>query len=109
MLTLDPRLQQGLLESVRPADGGAQLVVDGGTAEALIAQVGEKHQAESARGGKPVLVVAGPIRMPLRRMLRLAVPMVPVISYAELSVASVSVTALGVIEDVRRPVGDLVP
>jgi flagellar biosynthesis protein FlhA len=101
VLTIEPRLQQTLLESVRPAEGGAQLVVEPGLAEALIGQLGEQYRAEAARGAKPVLVCAGPIRMPLRRLVRLAVPDLPIVAYTELSVATVGVTALGVINDVR--------
>jgi flagellar biosynthesis protein FlhA len=101
VLTVEPRLQQTLLESVRPAEGGAQLVVDPGLAEAVINQLGEQYRAEAARGLKPVLVCAGPIRMPLRRLVRLAVPDLPIVAYTELSVATVGVTALGVINDVR--------
>jgi flagellar biosynthesis protein FlhA len=101
VLTLEPRLQQTLLESVRPADGGAQLVIEPGLAEAMISRISELYRSEATRGHKPVLVCAAPIRTPLRRLIRLAVPDLPVLSYPELSVASVSVNAVGVIEDVR--------
>ena len=102
VLTLDARIQQTLLESVRPAEGGAQLVVDPALAESLITQVVERFTAESARGNKPVLVCAAQIRLPLRRLLRLSVPGLPILSYPELSAGSVSITNLGVIEDVRN-------
>ncbi|WP_375493203.1 flagellar biosynthesis protein FlhA [uncultured Jatrophihabitans sp.] len=108
VLTLDPRLQQTLLESVRPGDGGAQLVIDAVTAQGLIGGLGDRFRAESARGGKPVLVVAAQIRLPLRRMLRLAVPALPVLSYPELSTGSVTVNTLGMIDDFRSE-PDLVP
>ena len=109
VLTLEPRLQQSLLESVRPSDGGAQLVIDPALAEMLITQIVERYGEESARGNKPVLVCAAQIRMPLRRLLRLSVPTLPVLSYPELSVGSVTVNALGMINDVREPVPSLVP
>ena len=38
---------------------------------------------------------------PLRRMLRMSVPALPILSYTELSVGSVAVNALGMINDVR--------
>ena len=102
VLTVDARLQQHLLESVRPGEGGAQLVIDPGTAEALINEIAQQFGAQSAQGAKPVLVCAAQIRMPLRRLLRLSVPNLPVLSYPELSVGSVNVNALGVIDDVRN-------
>ncbi len=108
VLTLEPRLQQLLLESVRPLDGGAQLVIDGDIAERLMGQLGERLTTEQSRGHRPVLVVAGPVRMPLRRMMRLSVPDLAVLSFPELAVSSVTVQTLGMIDDVRTPVGNFV-
>ncbi len=109
VLTLEPRLQQTLLESVRPADGGAQLVVEPALAERLVSDIVERFGAEAARGGKPVLVCVAPIRAPLRRLVRLAVPSMPILSYPELSAGSALVNALGVIGEgrdaLRDPVG----
>jgi len=103
-LTLDPRLQQTLLESVRPAEGGAQLVLEPGLAEALVNSVAERYREQTLRGNKPVLVAAAQIRMPLRRLVRLSVPNLPVLSYPELSVSSVAINAIGMIDDVRNAV-----
>ena len=94
---------------VRPSEAGAQLVVDPRLAENLINQVSERYQAETERGSKPVLVCAAQIRMPLRRMLRMSVPGLPILSYTELSVSTVAVHTLGMIDDLRTPVGHLVP
>jgi flagellar biosynthesis protein FlhA len=101
-LTVEPRMQQAMLEAVRPGDGGAQLVLDPGMAEALINAIAERYSEESARGTKPVLVCAAQIRMPLRRLVRLSVPALPVLSYTELSAGSVAVNAIGMIDDVRN-------
>jgi flagellar biosynthesis protein FlhA len=101
-LTVEPRMQQAMLEAVRPSDGGAQLVLDPGMAEALINAIAERYGEESARGNKPVLVCAAQIRMPLRRLVRLSVPALPVLSYTELSAGSVAVNAIGMIDDVRN-------
>jgi flagellar biosynthesis protein FlhA len=59
---------------------------------------------QSARGRKPVLVVPGALRAPLRRLIRLTAPTLPVLSYPELSTSSVTVDAVGVIDDVRSAV-----
>jgi flagellar biosynthesis protein FlhA len=102
VLTVEPRLQQTLLESVRPGEGGLQLAVEPGLAEMLISQLNERFTRESAQGAQPVLVCAGQIRMPLRRLLRLALPALPVLSYSELSVGTATVNPLGMIDDVRN-------
>ena len=102
VLTIEPRLQQTLLESVRPGEAGPQLAVDPALAESLISQLADRFGAESAQGSQPVLVCAAQIRMPLRRLLRLALPSLPILSYSELSVGTATVNALGMINDVRN-------
>jgi flagellar biosynthesis protein FlhA len=104
VLTVEPRLQQALLESIRPGDGGAQLVLEPGMAEALIATISERYRDDTARGHKPVLVCAAQVRMPLRRLVRLSVPALPVLSYTELASGSVAINAIGMIDDVRSSV-----
>jgi flagellar biosynthesis protein FlhA len=105
VLTVEPRLQQTMLESVRPGDGGAQLILPPGLAESLVASLADRYRLESAKGHKPVLVCAAQIRLPLRRLVKLSVPVLPVLSYTELSTGSVAINAIGMIDDVR----DLVP
>jgi flagellar biosynthesis protein FlhA len=104
VLTIEPRLQQTLLESVRPTEQGAQLVLDPLLAEAVVTSIAERYREDTSRGHKPVVVAAAQIRMPLRRLLRLSVPSLPVLSYPELSVSSVSINAIGMIDDVRNSV-----
>ena len=104
VLTVDPQLQQTLLESVRPGDGGAQLVLGAGLAEGLVAGIADRYRTETATGRQPVLVCAAQIRMPLRRLVKLTVPALPVLSYTELASSSVAINAIGMIEDVRDPV-----
>ena len=100
VLTLDPRLQQSMIESVRPAEGGTVLLLPPGAAEAVVTNVAERYRAEAAKGNKPVLVCAAPIRTALQRLIRLSVPGLPVLSYNELATGSVAVNAIGVVDDV---------
>ena len=58
-----------------------------------------------ARGRYPTpeaLVCAAGIRLPLRRLVQLSVPGLPVLSYTELSASSVTVNALGMIDVVSN-------
>ncbi|MGN6608926.1 MAG: flagellar biosynthesis protein FlhA [Jatrophihabitans sp.] len=104
VLTLEPRLQQSMLESLRPGEGGAQLMLEPALAEAAVNQIAHRYTAEQAQGHHPVLIVAAPIRLPLRRLVKLSAPNLPVLSFAELAASSVTVNPLGVIDDVRDPV-----
>src|SRR4051794_25783647 len=100
VITVDARLQQAMLESLRPADGGAILLLPPGMAEAVVAVVAERHRSAVAAGHSPVLVCAAQIRGPLRRLIALAVPGLPVLSFPEIAAGSVAVNAIGVVDDV---------
>jgi flagellar biosynthesis protein FlhA len=104
VLTVDPRMQQTLVESVRPADGGLQLIINPGLAEALVTDIQRQHHALSEAGGRPVLACPAPLRLPLRRLIRIAVPDLPVLSYSELSGGNARIETVGVISDVRDAV-----
>jgi flagellar biosynthesis protein FlhA len=98
VLTIEPQLQQRLLESVRSTDAGAQLVLDASIAEMLITSVSAQFRDATAQGSSPVLVCAAGVRMPLRRLVQLSVPGLPVISYTELAASSVTVNAIGMVD-----------
>ncbi|HZC72966.1 MAG TPA: flagellar biosynthesis protein FlhA [Jatrophihabitans sp.] len=100
VLTLDARLQQTMVESVRPAEGGAVLLLPPGAAEAVVNSIAEQYRMETTKGHQPVLVCAAPIRAALHRLVRLAVPDLPVLSYNELATGSVAVNAIGVVDDI---------
>jgi flagellar biosynthesis protein FlhA len=104
VLTIDPRIQQTLLESSRPTDAGTQLLVSPDLAEALVTDLQRRHQALADQGSRPVLVCPAPLRLPLYRLIRVAVPDLPVLSYPEISGTSARVEAVGVISDVRDSV-----
>jgi flagellar biosynthesis protein FlhA len=104
VLTIDPRMQQTLAESVRPAEGGLQLLVNAGLAEALVTDVQKQYQALIDQAAKPVLVCPSQLRLPLRRLTRIAVPDLPVLSFGEITGGNARIESVGVINDVRDSV-----
>jgi flagellar biosynthesis protein FlhA len=101
VLTLDPRLQQSLLESARPSENGIQLLPGPELVEALITSVASQHQSALDRGIRPVLVCAPQIRLPLRRLIAASSLDLPVMSYNEISSNASVVDTVGVISDGR--------
>nr|BFE89335.1 hypothetical protein GCM10020093_119370 [Planobispora longispora] len=77
VLTLDPRLENALLESLRPTDQGVQILIDPVRAESLITQASRLADNAEQQGVAPVLVCSPQLRMPLRRLLKLAAPDCP--------------------------------
>jgi flagellar biosynthesis protein FlhA len=101
VLMLDPRMQQSLLESVRPSDTGVQLLPGPDVVEALVTDTARQYQLLLERGIRPVLVCAPQIRLPLRRLIASTAPDLPVLSYSEVSSNAAIVDTVGVISNAR--------
>ncbi|MBG0818637.1 flagellar biosynthesis protein FlhA [Planomonospora sp. ID82291] len=99
VLTLDPRLEHALLESLRPTESGVQLILDTARAEAVIGHAAQLSEAAEQQGIIPVLVCSPQLRMPLRRLLKFGAPRLPLLSYAEIAECPFRVETLGVVTD----------
>ncbi len=104
VIMLDPRMQQSLLESVRPAESGVQLLPGPELVEALVTDTARQYQQLLEQGIRPVLVCAPQIRLPLRRLIASTAPDLPVLSYSEVASNAAVVDTVGVIAN-ARPVG----
>jgi flagellar biosynthesis protein FlhA len=82
-ITLDPSLETQLAEGLRASEQGVVLALDPVIAQRVVNDVAMLVTAGEQRGETPVLLVSGPLRLPLRRLLRTAIPQLPVIGYAE--------------------------
>ncbi|WP_082156581.1 flagellar biosynthesis protein FlhA [Cellulomonas sp. A375-1] len=97
VITLDPILEQSLLDGLRPGDGGSQLVVDPMRVDAVLRQLRE-CVAQAEASGRPVVLVCAPtIRPALRRLVALGLPRLPVLSYTEVTGAGVTVETTQVV------------
>jgi flagellar biosynthesis protein FlhA len=96
-LTLDPLLEHGLAEAIRPTEHGAVLAADPDTIERLAASCSARIHAAEQQGLRPVVLASGPLRAPLRRLLRTVGVEAAVLSYAELDRA-LPVDVLGAID-----------
>ncbi|WP_149203343.1 flagellar biosynthesis protein FlhA [Actinotalea subterranea] len=99
VLTLDPVLEQSLLESVRPGDGGSQLLLDPARADRILTTLRTLAAQGEASGREAVLVCAPALRPALRRTVVLAVPRLPVLSYSEATGAGLQIETVGVVSD----------
>lgn len=84
IITLDPKAEQTLQESVRQTDGGAFLALSPGTAQRLMQQINQVVERAVNTDGQPV-VLASPVTRPhLSQLVMRFLPSVPVISQAEI-------------------------
>ncbi|HUW78780.1 MAG TPA: flagellar biosynthesis protein FlhA [Candidatus Nanopelagicaceae bacterium] len=103
VLTLDPMLEQRLVESVRPGDQGSNLHMDTQALQSMIAETTRLVRGAEQGGGIPVLVCASQIRPALRRLLRGELPRLPVLSYSELR-GPLEIRTLGVVNLVHEAI-----
>lgn len=84
VVTLDPKLEQRLVESVVPGqEGRNRLVLDPAGAQGLITQVSEAIQAVLAVAQYPIVICGQYLRPCLQEFISRFVPQVVVLSYAE--------------------------
>lgn len=99
VLTLEPLLEQHLLEARRPSEEGTQLVVDPDRIERFLASVRDRVNEVEMAGREAVIVCAPGLRPALRRTVALALPQLPVLSYSEVTCAPVQVETVGTVSD----------
>jgi flagellar biosynthesis protein FlhA len=97
VITLDPMLEQGLLESLRPSDSGAFMAIDGMRAEAIVSEASRLAEAAEQQGLNPVLACSPQLRLPLMRLLRAGSRRVQVLSYSEISGSTAQIETIGVV------------
>ncbi|MBO1924545.1 flagellar biosynthesis protein FlhA [Thiomicrorhabdus sp. 6S3-12] len=82
VITLDPSLEQILLQATQGAPEG-QLAVEPGLAERLHGTLKEESQKIEVKGQTPVLLVAPQIRAQLARLFRYSLPSLVILAYSE--------------------------
>ena len=97
VITLDPILEQSLLESLRPSETGAFMAIDGLRAEATVSEAGRLVEAAEQQGVVPVLACSPQLRLPLMRLLRAGSRRVQVLSYSEISGSTAQIETMGVV------------
>ncbi len=105
VLTLEPQLEQHVLESLRPGEHGQSIALDPDTSQQLMSSLAQLTTEVENRNLRPVLVCAPQLRAPLRRTLHPIVPRLAVLSYQELTGAD-QIRSEGVVTaDARLAVG----
>lgn len=86
VITLDPKLEQILLQSVQKAGQGNDdgILLEPGMAEKLQRSLADMVQRQEMQGKPAILLVAGPIRNMMAKFVRYAAPGAHVLSYQEI-------------------------
>ncbi len=97
VITLQPELEQQMLEGLRPTEQGHVIVLDPLVGQTVLSQIGTLCKATEDRDVRPVLVCAPQIRAAVRRLIEPAHPTLAVLSYSELGGAE-QILSEGIVE-----------
>ena len=93
-ITLDPKVEQMMGESLQRNEFGARLVLRPTTITKILEQLNELVQAKSEEGVQPVLLTNTALRPHLRELIERALPRLPVVSFNEI-VPDIEIVACG--------------
>ncbi len=97
VIMIDPLLEQSMLEDMRPAEGGSQIVMGQDRLDAVLRSVASAVDAAAAANRQAVLVCAPALRPAIRRLVGSHAGTVPVLSYREVTSANVRIETVGVV------------
>ena len=84
VITLDPLLEQRVMEKLRPGEHGSFLALDPEDAEHIVVETNRLAERAEQLGNVPVLACMAQLRPALHRLTKTASPRLPVLAYAEL-------------------------
>jgi flagellar biosynthesis protein FlhA len=96
VISLDPLLEQQLLEDLRPSEQGTVIALDPDLGQSMLLQLTALVTDTENQNLRPVLVCSPHLRPAVRRLIRPSLHQLPVLSYAELGGAD-EVRSAGVV------------
>jgi flagellar biosynthesis protein FlhA len=96
VLTLDPQVEQLILDSIQPSDYGTYLALDPGVLQELLRNLTNQVEKMIIKGLSPVVICAPLVRINLKRLTERQLPQLIVLSYNEI-VPGIQVQAVGMV------------
>jgi flagellar biosynthesis protein FlhA len=96
VITMDPKLDQKIAESIQPIQEGGYPVLDPGLAQSIIDQLNNLLEKCSLQGITPVCVCSGRIRLPFRRFIERYLPHLNIMSINEIA-SNIEISSAGMV------------
>jgi len=96
VLTVEPRIEQLILDNLRPSDYGNYVNLDPNMMNQLLKRIAVEVERIVLKGYNPVMLCAPVVRINLKRMTERQLPQLVILSYNEL-VQGIEVQALGMV------------
>lgn len=97
VVMIDPVVEQGMLEALRPGDAGSQIMFDARRLEAVLESVKKIAADLQVRGVSAVLVCAPALRPAVRRLIGPSSGLDAVLSYQEATAGGAQIETVGVV------------
>lgn len=99
VVTIEPVLEQAMLEGLRPTDDGSQILMDPVRLEGFLRNFAAVRTHAEESGHTVVLVCAPALRAAMFRTVTLQVPHAAVMSYPEVTGAGIRIETVGVVRE----------
>jgi len=96
VITLDPRLEQMIMDSVQKTEAGSFLAMDPGVSGRIVGNAAKQAERLAQSGRQPVVLASPVVRLYFKRMTEQAIPGLVVLSYNEIDPA-MDIQSIGII------------
>lgn len=96
VITLDPRIEQMILESVQKTEAGSYMAIEPSLSNKIISSTAKLSEKMAQSGKQPVVLASPVVRLYFKRLTENAIPGLVVLSYNELD-PSLEVNAVGMV------------
>jgi flagellar biosynthesis protein FlhA len=96
-LTLDPRLEQIIMQSIQTGEHGNYLAIDPGVAQQIIAELAGMLEKNGFMGKQIIVLASSPLRSYFRKLVERYLPAIPILSYNEIP-ANIEIESLGMVK-----------
>ena len=96
VITLDPKLEQLIIDSVQKNEAGTYMAMDPQISNKVISNTAELAEKMAQSGKQPIILASPVVRLYFRRLTEHAIPGLVVLSYNELD-PSIEVNAIGMV------------
>mgnify|MGYP005835601217 CR=1 FL=1 len=96
VITLDPKLEQVIMDSIQRTEHGAYLAIDPGVSNSIINNVSKQVQRLMQLGQQPIILASPVVRLYFKRLTEQVIPGLIVLSYNELD-PNIEVQSIGMV------------
>ena len=96
VITLDPKLEQLIIDSVQKNEAGTYIAIDPEISNKIVTKTASLAEKMAQSGKQPVIIASPVVRLYFKRLTEHAIPGLTVLSYNELD-PSIEVNAIGMV------------